>query len=70
MRPHIAGCACWISGMASPSGIVSLSKDDLRPAPDIGQDSFEVLLEAGFERSAVDDLVSAGAMRQAKGVKP
>jgi hypothetical protein len=39
----------------------------LRPAPDIGQDSYEVLLEAGFERGAIDDLVKAGAVRQAKG---
>ena len=41
--------------------------DDLRPAPDIGQDSYEVLLEAGFARGAIDDLVKAGAVRQAKG---
>jgi hypothetical protein len=39
----------------------------LRPAPDIGQDSYEVLLEAGFERGVVDDLVRAGAVRQANG---
>jgi hypothetical protein len=39
----------------------------LRAAPDIGQDSYEVLLEAGFERGAIDDLVKAGAVRQAKG---
>ena len=48
-------------------GIASLSEDDLRPAPDIGQDSYAVLLEAGFERGAIDDLVKAGAVRQAKG---
>src|SRR6476619_1833152 len=48
-------------------GIASVSEDDLRPAPDIGQDSYEVLLEAGFERGAIDDLVKAGAVRQAKG---
>ena len=48
-------------------GIASFSEDDLRPAPDIGQDSYEVLLEAGFERGAIDDLVRAGAVRQAKG---
>ena len=29
-------------------GIASLSEDNLRPSPDIGQDSFEVLLEAGL----------------------
>jgi hypothetical protein len=39
----------------------------LRPAPDIGQDSYEVLQEAGFERGAIDDLIKAGAVRQAKG---
>jgi crotonobetainyl-CoA:carnitine CoA-transferase CaiB-like acyl-CoA transferase len=48
-------------------GIASLSEDDLCPAPDIGQDSFEVLLEAGLERNAIDDLVKAGAVRVAKG---
>ena len=48
-------------------GIASFSEDDLRPAPDIGQDSYEVLLEVGFERGAIDDLVRAGAVRQAKG---
>ena len=50
-------------------GIASFSEDDLRPAPDIGQDSVQVLLEAGFERSAIDDLVRAGTVRQAKGGK-
>jgi crotonobetainyl-CoA:carnitine CoA-transferase CaiB-like acyl-CoA transferase len=50
-------------------GIASLSEDDLCPAPDIGQDSLEVLLEAGFERGAIDDLVRAGAVRPAKGGK-
>src|SRR5437660_7283350 len=35
--------------------------------PDIGQDSCEVLLEAGLERSAIDDLIKAGAVRVAKG---
>jgi crotonobetainyl-CoA:carnitine CoA-transferase CaiB-like acyl-CoA transferase len=48
-------------------GIASLSEDDLCPAPDIGQDSFEVLLEAGLERNAIDDLVKAGAVHLAKG---
>ena len=48
-------------------GIASLSEDHLRPAPDVGQDSYEVPLQAGFERGAIDDLVKAGAVRQAKG---
>jgi len=48
-------------------GIASFSEDDLCPAPGIGQDSYEVLLEAGFERGAIDDLVRDGAVRQAKG---
>jgi crotonobetainyl-CoA:carnitine CoA-transferase CaiB-like acyl-CoA transferase len=48
-------------------GIASLSEDNLCPAPDIGQDSVAVLKEAGFERSAIDELIKAGAVRQAKG---
>ena len=44
-------------------GIASLSEDNLCPAPDIGQDSVEVLLEAGLERGAIDDLIEAGAVR-------
>jgi crotonobetainyl-CoA:carnitine CoA-transferase CaiB-like acyl-CoA transferase len=47
-------------------GIASLSEDNLCPSPDIGQDSYEVLLQAGFERGAIDDWVNAGAVRQAK----
>jgi crotonobetainyl-CoA:carnitine CoA-transferase CaiB-like acyl-CoA transferase len=50
-------------------GIASLSEDHLRPAPDIGQDSCEVLLEAGLTRDAIDDLVKAGVVREAKGVR-
>jgi crotonobetainyl-CoA:carnitine CoA-transferase CaiB-like acyl-CoA transferase len=48
-------------------GIASLSEDRLRPSPDIGQDSVEVLLEAGLDRNAIDDLIKSGAVRQAKG---
>ncbi len=48
-------------------GIASLSEDRLCPAPDVGQDSYAVLMEAGFERGAIDDLVKAGGVRQAKG---
>ena len=48
-------------------GIASLSEDHLRPAPDIGQDSIAVLLEAGFGRAAVEDLIKSGAVRQAGG---
>ncbi len=48
-------------------GIASLSEDNLSPAPDIGQDSYAVLMQAGFPRGAIDDWVKAGAVRQAKG---
>jgi len=48
-------------------GIASLSEDKLRPAPDVGQDSFAVLMEAGFDRAAIDELIKAGAVRQARG---
>jgi crotonobetainyl-CoA:carnitine CoA-transferase CaiB-like acyl-CoA transferase len=48
-------------------GIASLSEDNLCPAPDIGQDSVEVLLQAGFDRGAIDDLIKSGAVRAAKG---
>jgi crotonobetainyl-CoA:carnitine CoA-transferase CaiB-like acyl-CoA transferase len=48
-------------------GIASLSEDKLCPAPDVGQDSFAVLMEAGFDRAAIDELIKAGAVRQARG---
>ncbi|MBR0935574.1 CaiB/BaiF CoA-transferase family protein [Bradyrhizobium jicamae] len=47
-------------------GIASLSEDRLCPAPDVGQDSYDVLTEAGFDRAAIDGLVQCGAVRQAK----
>ena len=31
-------------------GIASLSEDSLCPAPDIGQDSYSILLEAGLDQ--------------------
>ena len=34
----------------------------MRPAPDVGQDSFAVLMEAGFDRAAIDELIKAGAV--------
>ena len=49
---------------ARTPGIASLSEDHLRPAPGIGQDSVEVLIEAGLERSEIDRLVSASAVRE------
>jgi len=51
---------------ARTPGIASLSEDHLRPAPDIGQDSVAVLLEAGYDRAAIDELIKVGAVRQAK----
>ena len=47
-------------------GIASLSEDALCPAPDIGQDSVAILTEAGLDRSTIDDLIAAGAVRQAR----
>ena len=47
-------------------GIASLSEDSLCPAPDIGQDSVAVLTEAGLDRNTIDDLIAAGAVRQAR----
>jgi len=49
---------------ARTPGIASLSEDQLRPAPGIGQDSTDVLIEAGLDRDDIDRLVSAGAVRQ------
>jgi crotonobetainyl-CoA:carnitine CoA-transferase CaiB-like acyl-CoA transferase len=47
-------------------GIASFSEDNLRPAPDVGQDSCEVLLEAGLDHAFIDELINLGAVRQAK----
>ncbi len=44
-------------------GIASLSEDQLRPAPDIGADSRAVLLDAGFDREAIEKLIGAGVVR-------
>ncbi len=44
-------------------GIAGLSEDRLCPAPDIGADSRAVLLDAGFEASAIDALIETGAVR-------
>jgi hypothetical protein len=46
--------------------MASLSEDSLCPAPDIGQDSVAVLLEAGLDRDTIDGLIRTGAVRQAK----
>jgi crotonobetainyl-CoA:carnitine CoA-transferase CaiB-like acyl-CoA transferase len=48
---------------ARTPGFMGLSEDNLRPAPDIGADSREVLLDAGFDRTAIDNLISAGIVR-------
>ena len=47
-------------------GIASLSEDGLCPAPDIGQDSVAILTEAGLARDTIDELIKAGAVRQAR----
>jgi crotonobetainyl-CoA:carnitine CoA-transferase CaiB-like acyl-CoA transferase len=47
-------------------GIASLSEDWLCPAPDVGQDSTAVLMEASFDRAAIDELIKAGTVRQAR----
>ena len=48
---------------ARTPGIAGPSEDDLCPAPDIGADSREVLLDAGFASDAIDGLISAGIVR-------
>jgi crotonobetainyl-CoA:carnitine CoA-transferase CaiB-like acyl-CoA transferase len=44
-------------------GISGFSEDQLRPAPDIGADSREILREAGFDLETIDDLIKAGVVR-------
>jgi crotonobetainyl-CoA:carnitine CoA-transferase CaiB-like acyl-CoA transferase len=44
-------------------GVAGLSEDDLCPAPDIGADSRTVLLDAGYDRDAIDKLITAGIVR-------
>jgi crotonobetainyl-CoA:carnitine CoA-transferase CaiB-like acyl-CoA transferase len=46
-------------------GIAGRSEDHLCPAPDIGADSRTVLLDAGFEPDAIDNLINAGVVRTA-----
>ena len=48
-------------------GIASHSEDRLSPAPDVGQDSIAILVEAGLDSSTIDELVKAGVVRQARG---
>jgi crotonobetainyl-CoA:carnitine CoA-transferase CaiB-like acyl-CoA transferase len=48
---------------ARTPGFMGFSEDKLCAAPDIGADSREVLLDAGFESDAIDSLISAGIVR-------
>ena len=48
-------------------GIASLSEDGLCPAPDIGENSREILSEAGLDQGEIDALVAAGVVRVGKG---
>ena len=48
---------------ARTPGIAGRSENDLRPAPDIGADSREVLLGAGFAAGAIDRWLGAGIVR-------
>jgi len=50
---------------ARTPGFLGLSEDSLGPAPDIGADSREVLLDAGFESETIESLISAGVVRAA-----
>jgi crotonobetainyl-CoA:carnitine CoA-transferase CaiB-like acyl-CoA transferase len=44
-------------------GIAGFSEDQLRPAPDIGADSREILRQAGFDRETIDDLIKTAVVR-------
>jgi len=48
---------------ARTPGCMGFSEDSLCPAPDIGADSREVLLAAGFDRDAIENLIKAGVVR-------
>jgi len=48
---------------ARTPGVAGLSEDLLRPAPDIGADSREILLEAGYSADTIDRLVQSGIVR-------
>jgi crotonobetainyl-CoA:carnitine CoA-transferase CaiB-like acyl-CoA transferase len=48
-------------------GILGFSEDQLCPAPDIGADSRAILLDAGFEPGAIDDLIRTGVVRAPAG---
>jgi len=50
---------------ARTPGFLGLSEDSLGPAPDVGADSREVLLDAGFESETIESLISAGVVRAA-----
>ena len=50
---------------ARTPGFLGLSEDSLCPAPDVGADSREVLLDAGFESETIESLISAGVVRAA-----
>jgi crotonobetainyl-CoA:carnitine CoA-transferase CaiB-like acyl-CoA transferase len=50
---------------ARTPGLLGFSEDHLCPAPDIGADSREVLLDAGFASDAIDSFIGAGIVRSA-----
>jgi len=47
-------------------GVASFSEDELRPAPDVGENSREILLEAGFKPEDIDGLIGAGVVLTSK----